>query len=131
MRDEDLWDESNNPRHYLAFISKDKAIGLEIVRANAPSRCPGYGYLLDISWGRNHYTAFALFFTFMIVTVRGERLKDVIDAIKLRKCTAIVEYRRGDFDEPAADKPIIRSIEITVKSIPEMIAAGEKSLDPA
>jgi hypothetical protein len=127
--EEDLWEETSNSRQYQAYLSRDKVLALEIIRASAPSRCPGYGYLLDISWGRRHYSAFSLFFTFMVVTVTGENLKEVVDSIKFRKCAVIQEFRAADFDPPASGKPVIRKIEIIVKSIPDMIADGENNRD--
>ena len=53
-----------------------------------------------------------LVFNFMTVTVKGKNLRDVVQALKLRKCSYIQEFHPKLFDPPDDGKSIITSIEV-------------------
>ena len=101
-----------DPREYKAFELRDNAARLEIRRATQPSRFPAYSYLLDISYDRFHQSAFALVYTFMVVTVNGRNLEKVVHAINFGDCDAITEFDPKRHEKPAKGEPLIESIDI-------------------
>src|SRR5436190_184151 len=62
---------AQEPDEYVAFGAKDKVERLRIRRAFAPTRSPGYAYLLDIAYDGPFGTNFVLVYTFLMVMVRG------------------------------------------------------------
>lgn len=54
---------SNPKDEYAAFGAKDKVTRLRIRRAMAPTRSPGYAYLLDVVYDSQYGTNFVLVFT--------------------------------------------------------------------
>src|SRR5258708_5724251 len=77
---------------YCAFEAKDKLICLEIRRVLGTTHAPTWAYLLNISFDHDFFTGVVLHFTFMRVKVRGKNLKELITAIKLRKCEFIQDF---------------------------------------
>jgi len=121
-----------NPREYQAYHSQDKVLRLDIRRASGASHCPALTYLLDIIYGARFHTSFVLVFTFMTVTVKGKNLRDVVQALRLGKCSALTEFHAELFDPPAADAPVITSIEIVLpkerqEAVSEIEAKGGAS----
>jgi hypothetical protein len=114
---------------YEAYKSQDKVVALNIHRATGPSRSPSYAYLIDISYGRRFYTSFRLFYTFMSVRVTGENLKQVVDAIRLRKCDFIQEFHPEEFARPAPGEPLIKKIDVIVKPLHESLGEVEAELE--
>lgn len=111
---------------YEAYKPQDKVVALNIHLTAGPSRSPAYHHLLDVAYGRHHYTAFRLIFSFMSVKVTGENLKEVIDAIILRKCAQIQEFNSEEFEPPAPGTPVIRKIEFVVKTLADDIAEAQR-----
>src|ERR1700733_13934944 len=68
---------------YVAFDAKDKVDRLKIRRANAPTRSPGYAYLLDIIYDGPYGTNFVLVYTFLMVLVRGKNLQGLVTALEM------------------------------------------------
>jgi len=97
---------------YSAFEAQDKVPRLDIRRTSGASHCPGTAYLLDIIYGSRFYTSFVLVYNFMTVTVKGKNLRDVVQALRLGKCSAICEFHPELYAPPAPDAPIITSIEV-------------------
>lgn len=114
LRDEPLptRPKPDTSRVYVAFDAQDKLISLDIRRTSGASHAPGYGYLLDIIYGARFYTRFVLVFNFMTVTCKGKHLREVVQALKLRKCSYLQEFHPKLFDVPEDGKPIITSIEV-------------------
>jgi hypothetical protein len=111
---------------YRAFETQDKVTRLDIQRATGPSHCPAIGYLLDIIYGRQFYSSFVLVFSFMTVTVKGGKLHDIVQAIRLGTCASICEFHPELFASPEPDAPIITSIEIVTA---ERIAEAAREAD--
>ena len=94
---------------YLAFEPKDKLQSLDIRQVLGPTHAPTYAYLLNIVFDHEYFTGFMLFFSFMVVKVRGKNLKDVINAIKMRKCEYIQDFHPGEYQPPKPGEPLIDS----------------------
>jgi hypothetical protein len=95
---------------YLAFEAKDKLQSLDIRQVLGPTHAPTYAYLLNIVFDHEYYTGFMLFFSFMVVKARGKNLKEVINAIKMRKCEYIQDFHPGEYQPPKPGDPVIESI---------------------
>jgi hypothetical protein len=95
---------------YLAFEAKDKVLSLDIRSVLAPSHSPTYAYLLNIVFDHEYFTGFRLYFSFMVVSVRGKNLRDVVNAIKMRKCEYIQDFHPGEYQPPKPGEPLIESI---------------------
>lgn len=101
---------------YAAFGAKDKVERLKIRRASAPTRSPGYAYLLDIAYDGPFGTNFVLVYTFMMVLVRGRGLQPVVMALESRTADFIQEFDAEQWQKPKdAAAPFIESIEVVVK----------------
>jgi len=99
-------------RPYLAFDSKDKVVCLDIRRVLGTTHCPTYNYLLNIAYDYEFYRTFVLYFSFMQVKVSGKNLREVVNAIKLRKCEWIQDFHPRDFEPPKEGEPLIESITV-------------------
>jgi hypothetical protein len=112
---------------YRAFDAQDKLVCLEIRRVLGTTHAPTYAYLLNITFDHEYYTGFVLHFSFMQVKVRGKNLKDVITALKLRKCEYIQDFHPSEFAPPKPGEPIIESIKVEWRGDPiEAGGEGEK-----
>lgn len=112
---------------YAAFGAKDKVERLKIRRAFAPTRSPGYAYLLDMAYDGPFGTNFVLVYTFMIVMVRGRNLQPVIMALESGTADFVQEFDPDKWSKPSDDKtPFIESIEVVVKENGEGAAEAEK-----
>lgn len=115
------------PEGYAAFGAKDKVERLKIRRASAPTRSPGYAYLLDIAYDGPFGTNFVLVYTFMMVMVRGCNLQPVILALETRTADFIQEFDPDQWEKPKDDKiPFIESIEVVMQENGESVAEAEK-----
>jgi len=111
---------------YAAFGAKDKVERLKIRRASAPTRSPGYAYLLDLAYDGTFGTNFVLVYTFMMVMVRGRNLQPIIMALETGTADFIQEFDPDRWDKPKDDKmPFIESIEVVVKENGEGAAEAE------
>jgi hypothetical protein len=100
------------PKRYRAFDAQDKLLCLEIRRVLGTTHAPTYAYLLNIAFDHEYFTGFVLYYTFMRVKVRGKNLKDVITALKLRKCEYIQDFHPSEYAPPKPDEPLIESITV-------------------
>lgn len=115
------------PEDYAAFGAKDKVERLRIRRAMAPTRAPGYAYLLDIAYDGPFGTNIVLVYTFLMVMVRGRNLQPVIMALETNTADFIQEYDPDKWPKPTDPKaPFIESIEVVVKENGEGVAEAEK-----
>jgi hypothetical protein len=80
------------PGEYVAFAGKDKTLYLEIRRANDPAQSPRNNFLLNVSFDDLGGTNFVIFYSFMIVSVRGANLQEMIKAIRENMCAFIQEF---------------------------------------
>ena len=105
-------------KSYQAFDAKDKLVCLEIRRVLGTTHAPTYAYLLNIAFDHEFFTNFVLSYSFMQVKVRGKNLKDVIAALKMRKCEFIQDFHPGRYERPKPDEPIIESITVEWRGDP-------------
>lgn len=111
---------------YVAFDAKDKLDRVRIRRAMAPTRSPGYAYLLDVVYDGPYGTNFVLVFTFMVVLVRGRNLQPVVAALEGGMADFIQEFDADRWKVPTDPKaPFIESIEVIVKEEGPTIAEAE------
>ncbi len=113
---------------YLAFGTKDRTSRLKIRRASAPTRAPGYAYLLDIAYDGGFGTNFVLAFTFFTVLVRGKNLQLVITALETNTADFIQEFDPDRWPKPKdATAPYIESIELVMNDGGSMDEAEKMS----
>lgn len=106
---------SSGPEQYAAFGVKDHVQRLKIQRANAPTRSPAYDRLQDISYDGEFGFNFVLFYTFMIVMVRGRNLQPVVAVLETGTADFIQEFDADLWTEPTdAAAPFIESIHVEV-----------------
>jgi len=97
---------------YVPFEAKDRVERLKIRCKMAPTRAPGYAWLLDIAYDGSFGTNFVLGFTFMMVLVRGKNLQSVIAALEMGTADFIQEFDADRWQKPKDLKaPFIESIE--------------------
>lgn len=123
--------ERNQPQdgglpEYVAHETEDKLITLDIIRTTAPCRCPLLRNYLDIAYTPKLYSGFTLFFTYMTVKVQGENLRDVVNAFRFGKCTAIREFHPSLYSPVEPGKPLIEKIELVIRPLHEALADSEK-----
>src|SRR5882724_2222697 len=99
---------------YVAFGGKDRVERLQIRRVLAPVRAPRYLHLYDLAFDGHFGTNFVLFYDFMVVMVRGKNLQGLVSALQLGTVDFIQEYHADVWEKPAADAPLIESIEVVV-----------------
>jgi hypothetical protein len=116
---------------YQAFDAKDKLLSLDIRSVLAPTHSPTYAYLLNVVFDYEYYTGFMLYFTFMVVKVRGKNLKEVITAIKMRKCEFIQDFHPGEHRPPKSGEALIESIVVEWRDPTMTGFEGEKKATPA
>ena len=118
------------PEEYVAFDAKDNAQRLRIRRANAPTRSPGYNYLLDIAYDGHYGTNFVLVYTFLMVLVRGRNLQTVVTALELGTVDFIQEFDPDRWRKPSDEiAPFIASIEVVVQESASSNSEAENSAD--
>lgn len=116
---------------YVAFGTKDRVDRLRIRRALAPTRSPGYAYLLDIAYDGDYGTNFVLTYTFLMVLVRGKNLQPVITALELGTADFIQEFDPDRWAKPTDPKaPFIESVEVVVQESGPSIADAEQAAPP-
>lgn len=112
---------------YAAFGAKDKVLRLRIRRALAPTRSPGYTYLLDVVYDGSYGTNFVLVFTFLMVLVRGRNLQPVVSALENGMADFIQEFDSDRWQKPGDDSaPVIESIEVVVQESAASVASIEQ-----
>jgi hypothetical protein len=111
---------------YAAFGTKDKVERLRIRRASAPTRSPGYAYLLDVVYDGSYGTNFVLVYTFLMVMVRGKNLQPLIMALELGTADFLQEFDPEKWEKPASDVPFIESIEVVVQESGPSISNTEE-----
>ena len=97
---------------YQAFDPQDRNLSLDIHRVLGPTYSPSYAYLLNVAYDNEYFTNFVLYYTFMRVEVRGKNLREVIKAIKIRKCEYIQDFHPEEYEPPREGEPVIESIEV-------------------
>ena len=107
---------------YVAFGGKDRVERLQIRRVLDPVRAPRYLHLYDMAFDGHFGTNFVLFYDFMVVMVRGKNLQGMVSALQTGTVDFIQEYHADVWEKPAADAPLIESIEVVVN--------GEQSKAP-
>ncbi len=118
------------PDGYVAFGAKDKVERLKIRRALAPTRSPGYAYLLDVVYDGPFGTNFVLVYTFLIVLVRGRHLQPVVMALETGTADFIQQFDPDRWAKPKDEEaPFIESIEVVVQESGPPISDTEKSAD--
>ncbi len=100
---------------YVAFQTKDRPRALDIFCKDGSGHSATYNYLLYASWDRQAHASFFLVYGALMVKVTGRNLKEVVQALRLRKCELLREFSPAEHDPPPADAPVIDSIEV-VKS---------------
>lgn len=111
---------------YTAFGAKDKVTRLRIRRAMAPTRSPGYAYLLDVVYDGQYGTNFVLVFTFLMVLVRGKNLQAVIAALESGNADFIQEFDADRWQRPSdPNAAIIESVEVVVQESASSVTAAE------
>jgi hypothetical protein len=116
-------------KRYEAFNAKDKLVCLDIRRVLGATHAPTYAYLLNVAYDHEYFTNFVLYFSFMQVKVRGKNLREVITAIKLRKCEFIQDFHPREYEPPKPDEPIIESISVEWRDPMMTGREGEKDKD--
>lgn len=111
---------------YSAFGAKDKVMRLRIRRALAPTRSPGYTYLLDVVYDGSYGTNFVLVFTFLMVMVRGRNLQPVVAALESGMADYIQEFDPDRWAMPGdPGAAVIESIEVVVQESATSVAGAE------
>lgn len=92
----------------------------------APTRSPGYAYLLDVVYDGPYGTNFVLVYTFLMVLVRGHNLQTVISAMEIGMGDFIQEFDPDRWQRPTDEAaPFIESIEVVVQESAASVAEGE------
>jgi hypothetical protein len=113
---------------YVAFGTKDKVFRLRIRRAMAPTRSPGYAYLLDVVYDGSFGTNFVLVYTFLMVLVRGRNLQQLVFALESGMAEFIQEFDPDRWAKPTDETaPFIESIEVVVQESASSVSVAEKS----
>ena len=113
---------------YVAFDGKDKVSRLRIRRAMAPTRSPGYAYLMDVVYDGGYGTNFVLVYTFLMVLVRGKNLQALIYALENGMADFIQEFDSERWAKPAdANAAFIESIEIVVQESASSVSGAEQT----
>ena len=104
----------NTDRTYVAHEVREHSTRLHICCATQPSHYPAYSSLLDIIHDEHFDKAFTLVYSFMLVEITGNHLKEIVHAINYGNCERIREYHNKLHDRPGVhDAPIIQSVTIT------------------
>ena len=112
---------------YVAFGGKDKVARLRIRRAMAPTRSPGYAYLMDVVYDGGYGTNFVLVYTFLMVLVRGKNLQSLIYALENGMADYIQEFDPDRWAKPTdPNAAFIESIEIVVQESASSVSGAEQ-----
>lgn len=115
---------------YAAYGTKDKVFRLRIRRAMAPTRSPGYAYLLDVVYDSSYGTNFVLVYTFLMVLVRGKNLQSLVFALENGMADFIQEFDPDRWAKPTdGSAAFIESIEVVVQESASSVSGAEKSGD--
>jgi hypothetical protein len=113
---------------YVAFGTKDKVFRLRIRRAMAPTRSPGYPYLLDVVYDGSYGTNFVLVFTFLMVLVKGRNLQKLVFALENGMADYIQEFDPDRWEKPKDETAaFIESIEVVVQESASSVSGAEKT----
>jgi hypothetical protein len=96
---------------YAAFDVK-RTMRLEIKRAVGMSQAPAYRALLNVGYNGDQGTEIVLYYTFMVIKIKGKDMQEITHALIEGKCKIIREYHKNEYIAPAPDAPIITSIEL-------------------
>ena len=109
---EDLPQEEDG-KSYLAYRPTTKARRLMVRRAREAHRAPGYQYLVDVMWDGDKGEQIGLVFSHTTILVSGKNLQDLAQQLAGEKVQFIQEFDPKRWPMPAADEPVITSIEYT------------------
>ena len=116
-----------DPEAYVAFAAKDKVVRLKIRRAMAPTRSPGYHYLLDVVYDGTYGTNFVLVYTFLMVLVRGKNLQGLVFALESGMVDYIQEFDPDRWAKPTDEAAaFIESIEVVVQERASSVSGAER-----
>jgi hypothetical protein len=118
----------NEPDEYVAFATKDKTTRLRIRRALAPTRSPGYGYLLDVVYDGSFGTNFVPVYTYLMVLVRGKNLQALVFALENGMADFIQEFDPDRWAKPTDEKAaFIESIKVVVQESASSMSGTEQT----
>lgn len=98
---------------YLAYRAGKKPRRLTVRRRREAHRAPAYGYLIDVMWDGDAGKNIALVFSHSTIMLRGKNLQDLARQLAGESVVFIQEFDGARWENPAAEEPIIESIEYT------------------
>ena len=103
---------NHDGEHYLAFQAKDRSLNLDIRCGASGFACVvGYSPMMILTYNRKTYTECCIVTGATCITIKGERLRLVVDSLKQQTCSYIQAFDPTEFApqyDPAA--PFIESI---------------------
>ena len=115
---------------YHALATGQKPAHLVVQCRRGPSHAPAYHLLVNVIFDGRFGGSFVLVFNFMAITVTGRNLAAVVHAITSHRATTITEFDPQAYVAPAADAPVITSIEVTAGAMMgeqiEAVASGQR-----
>jgi hypothetical protein len=100
-------------RVYQPYETRTRPESLIFFTAIVPAQGAAYHQLLNCSFDQHHGQSLTLFYPFMRVDIKGQRLAEVIHAVAFYGCAIIREWHRDFYDPPTRGQPVIESITIT------------------
>jgi hypothetical protein len=119
---------NNDKKPYEAYDKRGRPCPYtEILCASQPSQAPQSRFFLTSIFGAGYDDAFTLIYSFMAVEIRGQRLKEVRQAIQNGVCGFIQEYDAEEFLPPAKGEPVIESVKfIAGEKLNDILAAHKE-----
>ncbi len=100
-------------RVYEPYDTRTRPESLILLTAILPAQGAAYHQLHSYSFDQHYGQSFTLFYHFMRVDIKGQRLAPVIHAVISYKCAIIREWHRDFYDPPTRGIAVIESIIIT------------------
>lgn len=99
-------------RVYVAYENRSRPESLILFCATLPSQFPAYHHLMNMSFDHHYAQLITLFYPFMTVNIRGQRLSEVAHAINFRRCAIVREWHADLYDLADRSKPFIDNIAV-------------------
>jgi hypothetical protein len=117
---------------YEAFGTKDKIVTLMISPSKGYSQLIAYSPMMRVSFDEYHWRRIFITASGITVKITGQRLRPIVDALRLHACEFIRVFNRDRFLEPTDEtQPFVSSIDVKLIGESDPAKDNEDEKEPA
>jgi hypothetical protein len=118
-------------RPYKAHETKQRPPKtLAVIRKNGDNEALAYTFFINARHEGTYYKAIDVIYSFYILKIRGENLRELALTIEDQTCWSIEEFDEKVHAEPEPGKPKIKRIDVVVQEVSKSLETKKSPLSP-